>query len=232
MVALESTPKQYAAEKACESVRSGMVLGLGAGSTTLLAIREIAHLLKEGLLRDIRVVACSLAVEAEVRRLGIPLAPLGEATRIDLTLDGADEVSPSLDLIKGGGGALLREKIVAESSDRVLILVDSSKLSPALGTRRPVPVEVLPFGWVLQCAYLESLGCRAVPRRDGQCGRYMTDQGNMILDCHFGPLADPEELEHALHRRAGIIEHGLFLGLADAVIVGDDKGVRILKPLP
>lgn len=229
--AIESTYKQLAAEKACEYVRSGMVLGLGGGSTALWVVKQIAHQIKTGALKDIRAVPCSLAVEAEALRLGIPLAPFTEATRIELTIDGADEVSPSLDLIKGGGGALLREKIVGQVSDKVVIVVDSSKLSPVLGSKHSVPVEVLTFGWPLQASYLASLGCRVMPRKDVGCSWFQTDQGNMILDCQFGPIKDPQKLALTLDERSGIIEHGLFLGMAHEVIVSGEKGTRILKRL-
>lgn len=225
----EDSYKQLAAEKACEFVQSGMVVGLGGGSTAHLAIRQIAGLLKNGEIKDIRAVPCSLAVEAEAHRLGIPLAPFTEATRIDLTIDGADEVSPSLDLIKGGGGALLREKIVGQASDKVIIVVDGSKLSPMLGDKHSVPVEVLTFGWPMQVPYLESLGCRVLPRKDVGCSWFQTDQGNMILDCQFGPIKNPAKLAQKLDERSGIIEHGLFLCMAHEVIVAGEKGIQILK---
>lgn len=221
--------KQQAAERAVEFVRSGMVVGLGHGSTAIFAVRRIAQLLHEGQLHDILGVPCSRQLEEDARRLGIPLTTLDEHPVIDLTIDGADEVDPHLNLIKGGGGALLREKIVAQASRREIIVVDESKLSPVLGTHRPVPVEVIPFGWRSQAAYLESLGARVEVRRNNDGTLFQTDQGNLILDCHFGPISDPTQLTTRLNERAGIVEHGLFLGLATDVIVGGVGGVRHLK---
>jgi ribose 5-phosphate isomerase A len=221
--------KRQAAERAAEFVESGMVVGLGAGSTARLAMRRLARLLSTGQLRDILGVPCSLQVEAEARQLGILLTTLEEHPVVDLTVDGADEVAPNLDLIKGGGGALLHEKIVAQASRREIIVVDESKLSPTLGTRRPVPVEIVPFGWRSQVAYLESLGARPTLRRNDDGTPYETDQGNLILDCDFGPILQPAQLAARLNERAGIVEHGLFLGLASEVIVAGTEGIRHLR---
>jgi ribose 5-phosphate isomerase A len=207
--------KKQAAERAVELIESGMVVGLGHGSTAILAVQRIAKLLKEGKLRKVFGVPCSGQVAEAARNLGIPLTTLEEHPSIDLTIDGADEIDGNLDLIKGGGGALLREKIVAQASRREVIVVDESKLSHALGTQRALPVEVIPFGWQSQ----------ALLRKDDNEKRFMTDQGNLILDCNFGPIADPESLAEALNARAGIVEHGLFLGLATDLIVGHAKGV-------
>jgi ribose 5-phosphate isomerase A len=221
--------KQQAARYAVDFVESGMVVGLGHGSTTIFAVRCIAKLLREGQLQGILGVPCSLHVEEDARQLGIPLTTLDEHPVVDLTIDGADEVDPGLNLIKGGGGALLREKIVAQASRREIIVVDESKLSPALGTHWPVPVEVTPFGWRSQAAYLESLGAKVVLRRNDDGAAFRTDQGDLILDCHFGPISDPAHLSARLSERAGIVEHGLFLGLATDVIVAGVEGIRHLK---
>jgi ribose 5-phosphate isomerase A len=221
--------KRMAAERAVEFIEPGMVVGLGAGSTAALAVQRIAQLLREGKLRDVVGVPCSIQVEAEARQLGIPLTTLEEHPAIDLTIDGADEVDPKLDLIKGGGGALLREKIVAQATRREIIVVDESKLSPALGTRWPVPVEVITFGWRSQAAYLESLGVRPTLRRNDDGTPYKTDQGNLVLDCDFGPISQPAQLAARLSGRAGIVEHGLFLGLATEVIVAGTEGIRHLR---
>jgi ribose 5-phosphate isomerase A len=217
--------KKRAAERAVELIESGMVVGLGHGSTAILAVQRIAELLKEGKLSEVLGVPCSSQVEEAARNLGIPLTTLEEHPGIDLTIDGADEVDGNLDLIKGGGGALLREKIVAQASRREVIVVDESKLSPALGTHRALPVEVIPFGWQSQALYLESLGATVILRKDNNEERFMTDQGNLILDCGFGPIADPEGLADALNARTGIVEHGLFLGLATDLIVAYAEGV-------
>jgi ribose 5-phosphate isomerase A len=221
--------KQRAAAKAVEFIRSGMVVGLGHGSTALLAVQLIAEMLTSGKKRNLLGIPCSQRIEDEARRLGLPLTTLEEHSIIDLTIDGADEVSPHLDLIKGGGGALLREKIVAQASRREIIIVDESKISPALGTRHRLPVEVLPFGWSGQAAFLRELGAKAVELRLGKDEVFTTQQGNVILDCDFGPIREPEKLAAALERRAGIIEHGLFLGIATDVIIAGAKGLRHLK---
>lgn len=222
--------KQQDAWYAVDFVKSGMVVGLGHGSTAIFAVRCIGQLLRTGQLQSVLGVPCSLQVEEEAQRLGIPLTTLDEHPVVDLTIDGADEVDSHLNLIKGGGGALLREKIVAQASRREIIVVDESKLSPALGTHWPVPVEVTPFGWRSQSDYLESLGAEPVLRLNSDGSPFKTDQGNLILDCHFGPISDPTQLAAQMNERAGIVEHGLFLGLATDVIVASDEGVRHLKP--
>ncbi len=221
--------KQEAAHKAVEYIESGMVVGLGYGSTALLAVKHIGHLLRTGALRDIVGIPCAKKVEEEAKRLGIPLTTLEEHPVIDLTIDGADEVSPALDLIKGGGGALLHEKIVAQASKREIIVVDERKLTPALGTRFPVPVEVIPFGWKSQLAYLESLGAKVALRPDGDNGPFRSDEGNFIIDCEFGPIADPAALGARIKARAGIVEHGMFLGLASEVIVARADGIEHIR---
>lgn len=218
--------KQKAAWRAVEFVESGMTVGLGFGSTAAFAVQRIAQLLEQGALMDIRGVPCGRAVEEEARRLVIPLTTLAEHPVIDLTIDGADEVDPNLNLIKGGGGALLREKIVAQASRREIIVVDESKLSPVLGTQWPVPVEVVPFGWPVQVRFLESLGASVTLRLNADGTPFETDQGNLILDCHFGPISDLHGLAAAIKERTGIVEHGLFLGLATDVIVASPDGVR------
>lgn len=221
--------KQEAAWRAVELVKSGMVVGLGHGSTAILAVRRLADLLHAGQLRDILGVPCSQQVEEEARRLGIRLTTLDDHPVVDLTIDGADEVDPNLDLIKGGGGALLREKIVAQASRREIIVVDESKLSPALGTHSTVPVEVVTFGWRSQMEYLRSMGAQVSLRREGDGSPFKTDHGNLILDCDFGPISHPAELATKLRKRVGIVEHGLFLELATDVIVGTSEGINHLK---
>lgn len=221
--------KQEAAYKAVEYVQSGMVIGLGYGSTALLAVKHIGHLVRTGELRDILGIPCAQKVAEEAQRLGIPLATLEERPVVDLTIDGADEVSPSLDLIKGGGGALLHEKIVAQASQREIIVVDERKLTPALGTRFPVPVEVVPFGWKSQATFLESLGAKVTLRSGGDDGPFRSDEGNYILDCEFGPIADPAALAARIKSRAGIVEHGIFLGLASEVIVARADGIEQIR---
>ena len=221
--------KQQAAERAVEYVQSGMVVGLGHGSTAILAARCLAELLRKGQLTGIVGVPCSVHIKREAGRLDIPLTTLEEHPVVDLTIDGADEVDPNLDLIKGGGGALLREKIVSQASRREIIIVDETKLSSILGTREAVPVEVIPFGWRSQAAYLESLGAKVSVRQREDGAPLKTDHDNMILDCHFGPIREPVRLADHLITRAGIVEHGMFLGLASDVIVAGGEGIRHLK---
>ncbi|MBN1657293.1 MAG: ribose-5-phosphate isomerase RpiA [Anaerolineae bacterium] len=228
-MASEQSLKQQAADRVLTCIQSGMVVGLGAGSTAILAVRGLAQKLARGELTDIRGIPCSSLIEAEARRLGIPLTTLEDNPVIELTFDGADEVDPALNLIKGGGGALLHEKIVAQASRREIIIVDESKLSPALGTHWPVPVEVIPFGWRTQAAYLESLGARVHLRPDAHGQPFQTDEGNLILDCDFGPIDDPSGLGARLDARTGIVAHGIFLGLATEVIVAGTEGIRHLK---
>ncbi|MGC9523390.1 MAG: ribose-5-phosphate isomerase RpiA, partial [Anaerolineae bacterium] len=204
--------KRAAGEYAVRFIESGMVVGLGHGSTAIFAIRKLAALLDAGELRDVLAVPCSLDVEQDARELGIPLTTLDAHPVIDVTIDGADEVDPACNVIKGGGGALLREKIVAQATRREVIVVDETKLSQRLGERWAVPVEVVPFGWRSQFEYLAGLGAEVSVRRNDDRSQFMTDQGNYILDCDFGPISDLEGLAEALGMRAGIVEHGLFLG--------------------
>ncbi|GMR09447.1 MAG: ribose-5-phosphate isomerase RpiA [Anaerolineae bacterium] len=220
--------KEAAALKAVEFVEPGMIIGLGSGSTAIYAVREIALRFNEGELDGILGVPTSMQVAQEARELGIPLTALDDHPQVDLTIDGADEVDPQLDLIKGGGGALLREKIVAQASRREIIVVDDTKLSDKLGARFALPVEVLPFGWAPEAAYLESLGA-SVTLRETQGGEpAVTDQGNWILDAEFGPIKSPRALSDQLDQRAGVAAHGLFIGLATDLMVGGSDGVRHL----
>lgn len=221
------TYKRQAAEYAVQYVQSGMVIGLGHGRTAQYAVRRIAALVLLGELRDVLAVPCSQEVEKEARALGIHLTSLEEHQQLDLTIDGADEVSPQLDLIKGGGGAMLREKIVAQATRREVIVVDDGKLSPQLGTRAPVPVEVEAFGWRTQAAYLERLGARWTVRNDGEMP-VLSDNGKIILDADFGPIADLPRLAAQLQARAGIVAHGIFIGLATEVVVAGPEGIRVL----
>jgi ribose 5-phosphate isomerase A len=224
----ESGWKRQAAEAAVTEVRSGMAVGLGTGSTAIFATRHIGELLQRGELRDLVGFATSEDTRREAEQLGIPMLSEDLPRSLDVTIDGADEVDPHLNLIKGGGGAHLREKIVAQASAREVIVVDVTKLSPQLGTQHPLPVEVMEFGWSSQARYLESLGATTTVRvgPDGQ--PFRTDQGNLILDCGFGPIADPSGLATQLECRAGIVGHGLFLGLASAVVVAGPEGIRWL----
>jgi ribose 5-phosphate isomerase A len=221
--------KKEAAEAAVELVRPGMILGLGHGSTARYALLKIAELLRTGKLWDIQGVPCSKKVEEGARALGIPLTTLEDHPELDLTIDGADEIDPKLNVIKGGGGAMLREKIVAQATKYQVIVADETKLSPRLGTKATVPVEVLPFGWRTQVQFLEGLGAQVKLRLNPDGSPFLTDQGNYVLDCNFGPIADAEALARELGHRAGILGHGLFLGLVDEVFVAGPSGLRRLR---
>ena len=221
--------KKEAAEYAVQFLESGMVVGLGTGSTAIFATRRIAELLRDGSLKNIVGFATSNVIWQEAQQLGIPLMEQAMSSKIDVTIDGADEVDPKLDLIKGGGGALFREKIVAQASDREIIIVDDSKMSACLGTLHTLPVEVSPFGWESQLRFLQSLGARANIRHNANGSQFVSDSGNMILDCDFGPIADVPGLAANLSARAGIVEHGLFVGIASDVIVASETGIRHLK---
>lgn len=221
--------KKAAADKAVEDVASGMVVGLGHGSTTIWALRRIAEKLAEGTLENIVGVPCSLAVEADARDLRIPLTTLNDTPKVDLTIDGADEIDAHNNLIKGGGGALLREKVVAQASAREIIIADESKLSTKLGEKWAVPVEVVPFALTSEQEFLRSIGAEPKIRMAKTDGMFTTDQGNHIIDANFGEIDDPQALAAKLNGRAGIMEHGLFLGIASKVIVAGPKGVRTLE---
>ncbi len=221
--------KQQAAEYAVRSVESGMIVGLGHGSTAIWAVRKIGQLIQTGVLQNVLAVPCSSVVETEAHEYGIPLTTLEEHPQIDLTIDGADEVDPQLELIKGGGGALMREKIVAQASAREIIVVDNSKLVPMLGTHWAVPVEVIPFGYGSQAAYLNSLGATVIVRKTEDGSPFKTDQGNLILDCNFGQIKNPAELGAQIKQRTGIVEHGLFIRLATEVVVAGKNGIREIK---
>ena len=221
--------KKQAAEKAVEFVETGMVVGLGHGSTAAWAVRQIAELVKDGQLKDIQGVPCSLAVEELARSLGIPLTDLNEHPQVDLTIDGADEVDPDLNLIKGGGGALLREKMVAQASQREIIVVDSNKQSDALGTNFALPVEVVQFGWRSTAKFIEDQGAQVNQRLKDDGTPFFTNQHNYILDCDFGPIADLGMLDFFLKTRVGIVEHGLFLGLTTDLIVAGTNGIEHIQ---
>lgn len=220
--------KKEAAVYAVRYVKSGMTVGLGTGSTAIFAIRHIGALLKTGELKNVVGFATSRASWDAAVELNIPMLTEDLPKDIDVTIDGADEVDPQLNLIKGGGGALLREKLVAQATSREIIVVDESKLSGRLGTKHVLPIEVLPFGWRSQARFLESLGAKYTVRQTPQGAEYRTDQGNMILDCDFGPIEDSVKLARALEARAGIVQHGLFLNLSYAVVVASAAGIREL----
>ncbi|MDD2389109.1 MAG: ribose-5-phosphate isomerase RpiA [Desulfobacterales bacterium] len=222
--------KQQAAQYAVEFVRSGMIIGLGSGSTVRFALELIGHRITAGRLTDVLGIASSMQTGQLAESFGIPLTDLDWHPRIDMVLDGADEVDPHLNLIKGGGGALLREKILAQASRRNVIIVDETKLSLQLGTHCRLPVEVIPFALKPESEFIESeLGAQVTIRKTADDKRVLTDQGNVILDCRFGSISRPDKLASMLDQRAGIVGHGLFLNLASEVIVGGVNGPGHLK---
>jgi ribose 5-phosphate isomerase A len=220
-------PKQRAAEAAMAFVESGMVVGLGTGSTADFFLTALAAALKEGRVKDIRGVPTSRQSEWRAQQLKIPLATLAQAPHPDVTIDGADEVAPNIDLIKGLGGALLREKIVAQNSAKLVIIADVGKAVPRLGTKAMLPVEVTQFGHEIHEAFFRSLGAVPTLRRSPDGTAFVTDNGNYIYDCKFaGGIADAVALENALRRRAGVVETGLFLGIASVALIADAEKVE------
>lgn len=223
-------PKQRAALAAMEYVADGMTIGLGTGSTADYFLVALAAALHEGRIRNIHGVPTSTMSERRARELHIPLGTLADFPICDVTIDGADEIDPNLNLIKGLGGALLREKIIAQNSRKLVIIADSNKLVPRLATRSPLPVEVTQFANEAHEAFLRTLGCTPALRQAPGGTAFVTDNGNMIYDCHFPPIADLSALDRALADRAGIVESGLFLGMADIALIADAASVQTLKP--
>src|SRR3989442_3655605 len=219
--------KRNGAEAALAYVKPGMVLGLGTGSTAAHFVAGVGRLVANGM--DLRGVPTSLATAEEAKRLGIPLTSLEESFWLDLTVDGADQVDPKLDLIKGMGGALFREKIVAAASKRFVVIVDDSKLVRRLGTKTPLPVEVHPFGWKNAAAALEGLGANVELRKEGG-EPVRTDNRNHILDAHFRPIPGPVKLAARISGIPRVVGHGLFLKMAHAVVVASQMEVRALEP--
>ena len=222
--------KELAARKAVEYIRDGMIVGLGTGSTAEFAIRALGERVEtEGL--EVQCIPTSEASAALGEELGLDIQSLEDNPAIDLTIDGADEVDPDLNLIKGLGGALLREKIVAAASAREVIIIDPGKLVDRLGTRSPLPVEVIPFAWGLAKLHLVDLCRLAELRRREDNEPYVTDNGNFILDCHFvDGIDDAASLNRTINEIPGVVENGLFVGLTDIVVVGlDDGQCRVME---
>jgi ribose 5-phosphate isomerase A len=220
--------KQRAAEAAMDYVRSGMTIGLGTGSTAQVFIDLLGRALAAGTLSNIRGVPTSVRSDEQARALGIEIVTLAAAGQCDITIDGADEIDDRLNLIKGLGGALLREKVIAQNSKRVIIIADSSKKTPVLGRKSPLPVEVVPFEHDTTAAFLRSLGGTADLRTNADGTPYVTDNHNFIYDCRYGDLTDPTTLNAKLKSRAGVVETGLFVAIATACLVAGDHGVKTL----
>ena len=221
--------KQQAAEAAAALVTDGMVVGLGTGSTATFAIANLIARVRDGL--RITAVPTSERSAAQAREGGIHLIELGASTKLDITIDGADAVAAgSLDLVKGLGGALLREKMVAQATSRLLIVVDGSKLVDKLGMNCPIPVEVTPFGWQATSGRIADLGLRPVLRTGPDGAPFHTDGGNLILDCHTAAIDDPAALDRSLQAIVGVVETGLFIARTSMVFVADPAGVRTMQP--
>ena len=224
------TPKRRAAEAALKFVDSGMVVGLGTGSTADEFLQALAAALTSGKLRDIRGIPTSRQSEARARQLGIPIITLAQCRQAQITIDGADEVAPDLDLIKGLGGALLREKLVAQNSAKLVIIADASKAVSRLGTHSMLPVEVVQFAHEVHELFIRSLGAIPTLRRTPKGEPFVTDNSNYIYDCRFPAGIDqPHEVERTLISRAGIVETGLFLGMASVALIADDRQVEEMR---
>jgi ribose 5-phosphate isomerase A len=208
--------KEAAARASLKYVHDGQIVGLGTGSTATIAIRYIGDRVREGL--KIRGIPTSIASRDLAIQLGIPLTNFDEVQEIDVTIDGADEFDPALNLIKGGGGAMLREKIVASATNKLVIVTDSSKQVPVLG-KFPVPVEVIGFAEALVTKNIAELGASVAQRKDAAGKPYVTDEGHHILDCRFAQIPDPATLARKLSEMPGIVEHGLFVGMAKVVLM-------------
>jgi ribose 5-phosphate isomerase A len=216
--------KKLVGTKAADMVKTGMVVGLGTGSTAKYAIMRLGERIRKEKLKIIGI-STSKASSDLAKKEGIPLSTLEEHQVIDLTIDGADEVDPNLDLIKGLGGALLWEKVIASCTLKEVIIIDDSKLVDTLGTKAPLPVEVLSFAWKKVQKTLIKFKCKPVLRmRDGK--PFITDSGNYIIDCKFTEIKDPFTLEHEINNIPGVVENGLFLGLAEVILVGSSSGVE------
>ena len=220
--------KAAAANAAAALVEDGLIVGLGSGSTASLALSILGHRVAEGL--RIIGIPTSRQTQREARRLGIPLSTLAEHDHIDVTIDGADEVDVGrLNLLKGRGGALLREKIIASTSEQLIIVIDETKLVDRLGVHGSVAVEVVPFAWHATARRLQTIGASLVRRTAPEGQPFITDGGHYILDCAFGTIDDPEHLQRQLDGTVGVVEHGLFLGMASRIIVGGSRGVHVLR---
>jgi ribose 5-phosphate isomerase A len=219
--------KRRAGERSVEYVEDGMTVGLGTGSTAYWMVARLGERVREGL--RVRCIPTSSRTEEQARQLGIPLVTFDEVQQLDLTIDGADEINPDLALIKGGGGALLREKLVAASSRRMIVIADAGKLVSVLG-KFPLPVEVVPFAWEVTARRVaHAVGVEPLMRRDGP-EPYLTDNGNYILDCECGAIEDPARMERELKLLNGVVDCGLFVGMADlAILSGDDGELRIIE---
>lgn len=218
--------KKLTGEKAAEYIEDGMIIGLGTGSTAYYAIKKVGEMVRNGL--KVKAVPTSKETAELAKEEGIELVELAEVESLDLTIDGADEVDPDFNLIKGGGGALLREKIVASATDKLIIVVDESKLVEHLGAF-PLPVEITPFSWQYTQRMIEKFSCRSeIRKEDGEI--FVTDNDNYILDCNFGKIEDPVKITVELNKLPGVVENGIFAEMAEIVVVGYNDGhIEVLE---
>jgi ribose 5-phosphate isomerase A len=232
MAPQDMNPKLRAARAALDYVTSDTVIGLGTGSTADLFLIELAEALKSGRLRNLRGVCTSQRTQRRAAELGIPIVELEEVDKLDVAIDGADEITPSLDLIKGLGGALLREKMVVQAAKRFIVIADASKRVEALGTKAALPVEVVQFAHRVHERFFRTLGCVPTLRMNPDGQPFMTDNANLIYDCKFSRIDDPKTLAAKLADRAGVVESGLFLGIASAALIADEKQVATIQSVP
>jgi len=222
----QAQQKQAVAQASAAVVQSGMRLGLGSGTTVALVVAEVGRRVQAGEVGDLTLVAASRRTEAAITQAGLAFTTLDQVPELDLAVDGADEIDDDFAMIKGGGGALLRERIVLAAATQRLIVVDSTKLVPLLGTHWPVPVEVVQFGWRVAERLLTGLGATPTMRMSGGAA-FVTDEGNYVLDCTFGQIQNPTKLAAELSGLPGVVAHGIFVGLADRLLISGRDGVRM-----
>ena len=216
--------KKAAGEKAVEYIKDGMIIGLGSGSTVYWTLKKLGELVEQGL--NVKGIPSSLRTEGWAKDFKIPLTDFSEVQSLDLAIDGADEIDPQFNLTKGGGGSLVREKIVDANAKKLIIVADESKMVPQLG-KFPLPVEVLKFGWEVTAKQIAELGAKPVLReREGSV--FISNNGNFILDCHFNVITDPEKLHYELKQMLGVVETGLFINLTDTIIIAGEKEVKVI----
>ncbi|GEL77697.1 ribose-5-phosphate isomerase A [Tenuibacillus multivorans] len=217
--------KKAVGEKAVEDIQDGMTIGLGSGSTVYWMLKRLGEKVQEGI--KVSGVPSSVRTENWAKEFGVPLTDFSEVNRLDLAIDGADEIDPNFNLIKGGGGSLLREKIVNQAADRFVVVADESKLVEELGAF-PLPIEVVQFGWELTAKHLESLGCNPeLRKKDGDV--FVTNNQNYILDCQFNSITEPEKLHEEIKSLVGVVETGLFFNMTNQVLIGEEQGVKVLS---
>ncbi|MBP2240504.1 ribose 5-phosphate isomerase A [Cytobacillus eiseniae] len=216
--------KKAAGEKAVEYIKDGMIIGLGSGSTVYWTLKKLGELVEEGL--NVKGIPSSLRTEGWAKEFKIPLTDFSEVQTLDIAIDGADEIDPDFNLTKGGGGSLVREKMVDAHSKKLIIVADESKMVSQLG-EFPLPVEVLPFGWEVTAKKIEALGAKPV-LREREDSIFISNNGNYILDCHFHTIADPKKLHHELKQMLGVVETGLFIDMTDTIIIAGQNEVKVI----